>query len=308
MAPVARQIESLRAAGVEVDLLELRGLRKLKYLRAMPELWAKVHASDLVHAHFGYCGWLGRLQFVKPVIVSFMGDDLLGTPDACGRISARSKLIVLIDRWLARVVDAVIVKSAEMAQVVAPVRAHVVPNGIDLQLFRPIEGGTARAQLGWAQGKHYVLFPGDPDNPRKGFGLAQAAVAEAAQHLAAPIELVPLWNVKPERVPLYMNACHALLMTSFVEGSPNAVKEALACNLPVVGVPVGDLPELLAGVSPGAVCQRAAPALGAALAQVITQAQRSDGRVALKRKQLDIHSVAHQLLRIYQDVLARNST
>ena len=303
MAPVSRQIESLRAIGAEVDVLEIKGVPKLKYLQALPSLRALARSVDLIHAHYGYCGWLARLQSSKPVVVSFMGDDLLGTPDAEGRLEPLSKLVVQVDRWLARTVDAVIVKSAEMAKVVAPVEAYVVPNGVDLQLFRPMDPYEARALLGWPEGKRYILFPGNPDIPRKGFPLAQAVVTRASKQMSEPLTLVPLKRVAPDQVPLYMNACDAMVMTSFIEGSPNVVKEAVACNLPVVSVPVGDVPELLDGVEGYTICPRDAEALTEALVSTLAGGQRVDGRAALKRKGLDLESVARRLMKIYADVL-----
>jgi len=303
MAPVSRQIESLRAIGAEVDVLAIKGVPKLKYLQALPSLRALARSVDLIHAHYGYCGWLARLQSSKPVVVSFMGDDLLGTPDAEGRLEPLSKLVVQVDRWLARTVDAVIVKSAEMAKVVAPVEAYVVPNGVDLQLFRPMDPYEARALLGWPEGKRYILFPGNPDIPRKGFPLAQAVVTRASKQMSEPLTLVPLKRVAPDQVPLYMNACDAMVMTSFIEGSPNVVKEAVACNLPVVSVPVGDVPELLDGVEGYTICPRDAEALTEALVSTLAGGQRVDGRAALKRKGLDLESVARRLMKIYADVL-----
>jgi glycosyltransferase involved in cell wall biosynthesis len=305
MAPLARQIESVRATGAHVEVLEIKGGRGLKYLRALPRLWELARAVDLIHAHYGYCGIVARGQFGKPVVVSFMGDDVLGTPDGEGRVTPLSRLVVYADRWLAHVVDAVIVKSAEMAQVVAPVRAHIVPNGVDFQTFRPMESAAARAELGWTDDKGYVLFAGCPDNPRKGFPLARAAAMSASRRMGQPLELVPLWGVAPDRVPLYMNACRALVMTSLWEGSPNVVKEAMACNLPVVSVPVGDVPELLDGVEGCAVGPRDADALGALLAQVLADGRRSEGRAALERKGLDLESVARRVVGIYEEVLAR---
>jgi glycosyltransferase involved in cell wall biosynthesis len=305
MAPTARQIESLRALGAEVDVLEVRGARRLKYLQSLGSLWSFARSVDLIHAHFGYCGWIARSHLRKPVVVSFMGDDLLGTPDAAGRVSAASNLVVQIDRWVARTVDAVIVKSAEMARIVAPVRAHVIPNGVDLGAFSPMDAADARAALGWPHGKRYVLFAGNPETPRKGFPLARAAAIEAEERMAEPLELVPLARVAPDRVALYMNACDAMLMTSFLEGSPNVVKEAMACNLPVVSVPVGDVPELLADVSGCAVCRRDPHELGGALIQVLQRGQRTNGRVALERKGLDVASVARKVMDVYVDVLAR---
>jgi glycosyltransferase involved in cell wall biosynthesis len=305
MAPTARQIASVRAAGAEVDVLEITGVQKLKYLQALPRLWSLARAVDLIHAHYGYCGWLARSHLRKPVVVSFMGDDLLGTPDATGRVSGLSKFVVRGDCWIARTVDAVIVKSPEMAQIVAPIKAHIIPNGVDLHTFRPMDAHAARALLGWTEGKRYILFAGCPDAPRKGFPLARATVMRAVTHMAEPMELVPLWEVAPERVPLYMNACDALLMTSFVEGSPNVVKEAMACNLPVVSVPVGDVPELLTGVKGGVICPRQAEALGAALVRLLRDGQRSAGRLALRRQGLDQESVARKIMTVYAEVLTQ---
>ena len=261
-------------------------------------------SADLIHAHYGYCGWLARLQFQKPVVVSFMGDDLLGTPDASGRIRPLSRVVVELDRRLARVVDAVIVKSREMAAVVAPAEAEVIPNGVDLDAFRPVAPEEAKRRLGWDENKQYVLFAGNPANPRKAFPLARASVEAASKRIGEPLELVVLADVAPQRVPLYMNACAALVMTSFVEGSPNVVKEAMACNLPVVSVPVGDVTELLDDVERCAVRSRDPDALREALAGLVQQPIRSDGRAALQRKGLDLESVARRIVHIYGDVCA----
>jgi glycosyltransferase involved in cell wall biosynthesis len=305
MAPVQRQIESIRDLGAHVDVLEIKGIRGLKYIRCLPHLWKLTPGVDLVHAHYGYCGLLARSQICKPVVVSFMGDDLLGTPDASGRVKSFSRAVIAVNRWLARTVDAVIVKSAEMAKIVASSKPYVVPNGVNMQLFCPIDPREARKLLGLAEGKYYILFPGRPSEPRKGFTLAQDVVTRASLWLSMSLELLPLWGVPSERVPLYMSACHALLMTSFWEGSPNAVKEAMACNLPVVSLPVGDVPELIAGVEGCAICPRDAEALGLALARVLRDGQRTTGRAALVHKGLDQESVARQVLMIYQEVLAR---
>jgi len=307
MAPLARQIQSLRDLGVQVDVLEVKGMSKFKYLQTLPALYAQVASVDLVHAHYGYCGWLARSQTRKPVVVSFMGDDLLGTPNEQGRVDPFSKLVVQINRWFARTVDAVIVKSAEMAEQVKPVRAHVVPNGVDMQTFRPIDSQEARLRLGWPEGKRYVLFPDDPDNPRKQFSLAQAVVKRAAEEIKDPLELIALNQVPPDQVPFYMNGSDVMMMTSYIEGSPNVVKEALACNLPVVSVPVGDVPELLDGVMGYMVCPRDVELLAQALVGALSNGQDVNGRSVLKRKELDLESVGRRLIRIYADVLENRS-
>lgn len=304
MAPTARQIESLRGAGIDMEVLDMQGIPKLKYVQAIPRMLARLGRVDLVHAHFGYCGWLARLQLSKPIVMSFMGDDLLGTPSGKGELTWFSRLMVKANRALAGRVAAVIVKSREMAEVLAPIKAHVIPNGVDLNVFRPQSPEEVRRRLGWPVEGRRVLFPGNPENPRKDYPLAQAAVASASRRVGERIELVSLWGVPPDEVADYMNACDAMLMTSRIEGSPNVVKEAMACDLPVASVPVGDAAELLANVPGYAVSPRDAEQLGESLTGLMESRQDIGGRQAILARRLDLKSVAQRVGEIYESVLA----
>jgi glycosyltransferase involved in cell wall biosynthesis len=302
MPPVLRQVESLRSRGVDIDFFAVDGPPVLKYVRAAPAVVARSRAADLVHGHYGYCGWLARLQIGRPVVVSFMGSDLLGTPDFDGRLTWFSRLVIRADRLLARIADRVIVKSSEMAEIVAPVRADVVPNGVDLEAFRPLDRDEARARLGWRRDARYVLFGSNPRNPRKGFPLAENAVAHVRKCIG-DVEIVALWGVAADDVPVYMSAADVLLMTSLLEGSPNVVKEAMACGLPVVAVRVGDVAELVDGVDVGALVESRDPeAISVALQQILQSRARSTGREALKAKGLALEDVAKRLCAIYDEV------
>jgi glycosyltransferase involved in cell wall biosynthesis len=305
MAPTARQIQSLCDLGIDAKVVDMRGIPKLKYIQVLPRIRQLAASVDLVHAHFGYCGWLAKVAAGKPMVISFMGDDLLGTAMPNGNMSRFSMAMVRGNRWLARQADAVIVKSAEMARVLAPLHARVIPNGVDLDSFQPMSRAMAQTQLQLNDGRRKVLFPGNPDCPVKDFPLASAAVEVTAKMLHQAIDLVPLWNVDPSQVPLYMNAMDAMLMTSISEGSPNVVKEAMACNLPVLSVPVGDVHELFEGV-PGYVrCERDPVEIGRRLAQMLLQPQQVEGRQAIVDKRLDLASVALCVIDVYEAVLRR---
>jgi glycosyltransferase involved in cell wall biosynthesis len=305
---IVRQIESIAALGVDVTTVEIKGFRVLKYVQTWPRVRQLARSVDIVHAHFGYPAWIALPESRRrPVVVSFLGDDLLGTPDASGRIHPLSRVVVAIDRVVARVVDAVIVQSTEMARIVEPVRAHVIPNGIDLDAFRPLERAAARHELSWSEDARYVLFGGNPGNPRKNFPLARDAVAHASAKLGAPVELVSLVGVPPDRVPLHMNGADVLLLTSFVEGSPNVVKEALACNVAVVSVPVGDVRDVIGDVAGCELCPRDPAALGEALVRRLSNPTRVDGRAALHRNGLDLETVAQRVRSVYDDVLAKRN-
>ncbi|MBL8888595.1 MAG: glycosyltransferase [Planctomycetaceae bacterium] len=305
MAPTSRQIQSLRDLGLEIETIDMHGVRRWKYLQAIPKTRRTIPKVDLVHAHFGYCGWLallGRaLAFRRiPIVMSFMGDDLLGTPkDEQGNLESSSIWALKFNCWIAKYYKEVIVKSPEMQQRLGAVPCHVVPNGVDLGVFTPQDRISARRALGWAAEGYKVLFPGDPSNPRKGFELAKAIVRVAEKKLNATIELIPLWGVKPDQVAMYMNACNAMLMTSLIEGSPNVVKEAMACNANIISVPVGDVHEMLRGVEGCFAGPREAQLLGETLGEALLANRPSTGRRTLQERSLDLEGVAKRIHSIY---------
>ena len=108
------------------------------------------------------------------------------------------------------------------------------------------------------------------------------------------------WAVDPEEMPWLMNAADCLVLTSSIEGSPNVVKEALMCDLPVVATPAGDVEELLAGVEPSFVRPPDAQALGEALAECLRRRARSNGREVARR--LAVDEVARRVLGVYAEL------
>jgi glycosyltransferase involved in cell wall biosynthesis len=147
-------------------------------------------------------------------------------------------------------------------------------------------------------GVRLVLFAGDPGNPVKRFWLAREAVAMAASRLSAPVRIVMLRGVPHKMVPLYMNACDVLLLTSLHEGSPNVVKEALACNLPIVSVDVGDVRDRVRDVDGCVVCEHPSPVvIGNALVSVLSNPRRIRGRNAILH--LERRVVAQNIVRVY---------
>lgn len=311
MAPTSRQIQSLRDLGLEVETIDMHGVRRWKYLQAIPRARRAIRHVDLVHAHFGYCGWLallGRaLAFRRiPIVMSFMGDDLLGTPkDEQGNLESSSIWALKFNCWVAKYYKEVIVKSPEMQQRLVSVPCHVVPNGVDLGVFAPQDRNLARRALGWNPEGWKVLFPGDPSNPRKGHEFAKSIVRVAEGKLKTTIELIPLWGVKPDQVALYMNACNAMLMTSLIEGSPNVVKEAMACNANIISVPVGDVSQMLSGVEGCFAGPREAQLLGDRLGEILLLNRPSTGRKTLQERSLDLEGVAKRIHSIYLRALNR---
>ena len=181
----------------------------------------------------------------------------------------------------------------------------VVPTGVDVQTFVPLERKTARARLGFGADEKIVFFNAGKNPAVKDPELAAAAIAQAEKHVGPVKFLVAEGNVKPEDMPLYMNAADCLLVTSRTEGSPTVVQEAMACNLPVVSVDVGDVRERLAGVKHCAVVPRRDPAaLGLALAALLRNPGRSDGRVHAAA--LSVEATAARLADFYATLLGKS--
>jgi teichuronic acid biosynthesis glycosyltransferase TuaC len=280
---VRRQVESVESLGVKCDVLFVEGYRHAwEYVRAAARIlrlnWSRARPR-LVHGHGGETSLIVRCYLRGPVLVSYCGSDLLDAtrPDgAC--IYARQARCFLL-RHYSRFMTATITKSAAMAAVLpAKARRHnvVLPNGVNRNLFRPCSRDGARAGLGWPFADRIVLFAADPNEERKRYWLARLACAEA-ERCIGPIRLEVASGMEPDTIPLLMAAADCLLLTSSIEGSPNVVKEAITCGLPVISTDVGDVHQVLAGVEPSWICAARPPALAAALVECLSSRRRSNG-------------------------------
>jgi glycosyltransferase involved in cell wall biosynthesis len=196
--------------------------------------------------------------------------------------------------------SAVIVKTAEMKRHLRLNSAQVIPNGVDVDLFKPTGQAEARRELGLETQKKFVLFPYDPNISRKRFDLVESAVARARQAIPE-LEILQVFGVPQSRMPLYMNAADVLVLASQFEGSPNAVKEAMATNLPVIAVEVGDTAELIGQTEGCHLVRRDAGEIAAKIVEVCRKAMRTRGRDSIAR--LSIGNVARQIVQVYSTVV-----
>lgn len=309
---VESQMRSVAEAGVSVRVHFVdRVGKRLAYGRSalrMLMLNIEPRRVDLIHAHTGHCGVLARLQLRYPVLVSYVGYDLYGKHQPSGEVTLKSRLEALLFRALALTFDATITKSRALEAALpgsARARNTVLPNGVDRRLFRPLSRELARQRLGWPAHELAVLFVGDPNVPRKRFALAEEVCA-GAQDSLADVTLRVCSGVQTREVPLWMNGADVLLLTSMAEGSPNVIKEAMACNLPIVAVDVGDVAEVVRGTRRCRVTGHSREALIVALLEVLRGAPaRSDGRE--RTGHLALEAIATRLVRIYRRVAGTNA-
>jgi glycosyltransferase involved in cell wall biosynthesis len=195
---------------------------------------------------------------------------------------------------------AIIVKSQDMYDDLQIKRAMIVPNGVDLDLFKPMDKTMCRQGLGWDVEKKSVLFPANPSRPEKDFVLAK----ESVDLLDREVKIHVFEQVEHQRTPLFFNAADVVLLTSKWEGSPNVIKEALACGCPIVSTDVGDVRERMAGVEG---CYVAITREPKELAELIQKALlfkgRTKGRDRIVADGLDNRQVAKRLVEIYERAL-----
>ncbi len=303
---VSRQVRSLDQAGVTtkvicVDRESRRGMLSYAGLARRVRDASSRFQPDLVHVMYG--GIMALLvafsRLDQPVIVSFCGSDIHGQPNAPPLRRMIARVGVWCSRAAAKRASGVIVKSEELKvclpEVACPVR--VIPNGIDLDAFRPRHPLEARRELGWSEDGLHVLFY-DSSDPLKRADLARAAFAKLRGGLRA--ELHRMWGIAPDEVPTWLNASSVLLVTSAREGSPNVVKEALACNVPVVSVDVGDVRERLDGVEWCTIADDNPQALAKAMSELGRAPRRTNGRPAVEGLRLE--AVAKRICDLYEIV------
>ncbi len=290
---VELEVKSLEQEGIEVDVLFINGVRnQLSYLWAFPRFWARLltRKYDLIHAHYVFTGLVARAQFGYPVVLTHHGAEVFQTWQAP------------LSRAMNRVVDRIIVRTAEMKEKMGWADAYIVPAGVDFDMFKPMSKQLLRKELGLPLTKKLVLYAGEYWRPEKRYDIVQQAFPLLKQEVP-DAELVLVTKQPLSTVPKYMNACDAIVLVSDAEGSPNVIKEAMACNLPIVSVPAGDVQSIIGDTSGCYFCSQEPADVAEKLRLALSFGKRTNGRDRLNQLALSLPEIARKIISIYEDVL-----
>ena len=304
---VQSQYDSLKAEGLDMVLFPVVGHGAMAHLRAAWQLRKLVRREkpDVIHAHYSIYGYVAVIACMgnwhKPkIVVSILGS-----------FPRRNKKWKLVRFCVQHVWDKTLVKSERTKRQLG-LDVPVIPNGVNLEVFRLENQNESRKAVGFQDGKRYVVWCSNPGRIEKNYKLAQAAVDKV------DAELIPVYDKTPDVVVTYMNAADCLLLTSWSEGSPNVIKEAMACNCPIVTTDVGDVTERLENLdgcyvektehpiinqwTQDAYLEENAHELAACLQKALTFGKRTEGRKRIYDDGLTIELTAKKIINWYESI------
>lgn len=287
---ITEQVEAIEKQEVDCEYFGVNGKGIIGYIRQIPKLKKSIrdYHPDLIHAHYGLCGLLANYQRKVPVITTYHGSDI-NDPNVL-RLSRKA----IRRSWFN------IFVSQKNVDIASPLKDFaLIPCGINLEDYPVIEKSEARRQMGLSPSKKYVLFAGAYDNHVK-----NAPLAKAAMELVPEAELLELKGYSRLQVATLMQAVDAFLMTSFTEGSPQVIKEAMACGCPIVSVDVGDVKERIDGIPGCYLADRDAESIAEKMKKALAFEGRTLGRMAIVDNGLSNDSIASRIISIYKSLIS----
>jgi glycosyltransferase involved in cell wall biosynthesis len=291
---VKKQGESLQNEGMSLSFFTIKGKGVLGYLKNINKLKRRIneYQPDLIHAHYSLCGFVSALTKPKqPIVTSLMGSDA----------ASKKSLTGLIKYFKTQSWSHCIVKSEEMKISLGFEDISIIPNGVDLEMFQSQPKAEAQQKLGWSKAHRHILFGANPDRAVKNFDLTNEAFNQFKAEYPE-VQLHVLKDKKHEDIPLLMNASDIMVLSSLREGSPNVVKEAMACSVPIVATNVGDVAWLFGDVPGHYVSDFNASDMKHQLVKALNFDKKTEGRERILNLGLDDQSTAKRIINIYKSL------
>jgi teichuronic acid biosynthesis glycosyltransferase TuaC len=293
---IKSQGESLRPLGIQIVYYNFKGKGFVGYIRNIKSLriYLRLNKFDIIHAHYGLTGLLLTLTFTKtPVVLSLMGSDVYGSYNSQGKRKI-SSYFEMVATQIAMIKPKILIAKSEniYKYILLRKKACIIPNGVNFSKFFPTSNELKANK---------ILFLADINNPRKNFKLLQ----EAYNLIKKPeIELSHPYPIIPELIPSIINSASVVVLTSLNEGSPNIIKEAMACNIPIVATNVGDVAEIIKNTE-GCYLSSANPSdFASKLLEALDYGKRTLGRHNIEY--LNEINVAQKIKECYVSLLYHN--
>ncbi len=309
---VQEHVEALRKFDVEVDVFFTNPKRtRAAYLMKLPALIRQIRAGnyDIIHAQHSYC--IYQLALVRqlvhncpPIIFTIHEGEAFLPKDLRDPKADFLKQFVYskrLKRWALQMADFVVSVERRLPQVIGYEGPYeVIPPGVNTELFRPKDLVESRKELGLPQFEQIILFPADPKRDfNKGFELFQQSLA----YLKRPVHVITGGFIPHDQMPSYMNAADVIVQTSRFEASPMVVKEAMACNRPMVSTDVGDVREIF-GDTPGYfLCAPDPKDIAEKIEQALQFGQPTQGRARILELGLSLEQTSRKYLRLYEQLI-----
>lgn len=284
---VKEQVDSLEKQGVVIDIFGIKGKGKYGYLKNLFGLQKALGKKDydLIHAHYGLSGLLANFQRKKPVITTYHGSDV------------NQKKNVKYSRMSAWLSSYNIITNKKLNNLLKlKDNFSIIPCGIDLDNFKPMNRDICKQQMGLLPHKDYILFSSSFEREVKNPELAQEAVGQLEN-----TELIELKGYSRKQVNLLINASKLILVTSYHETGPLIVKEALACNVPVVSTNVGDVEDIINNVEGSFLVDYKATDIVQKCHSILSKNEIYSSRKSVEKYELSL--IANKIKKIYLDII-----
>lgn len=302
------QMRSLINEGIEVDYGHFSNRKSILNLFKTGWKLRQITSNkdiDIVHVLWGSTTALMTVLFSKkPVVISFCGSDLFGAKNGAGQLTKGGKINRFLSKFASLLSAHNITKSNQMLQFLpekSQSKTTVIPNGVDLKGFYPMNNADCKSKLKWDANKKHILFFYTEGQLVKNKPMALNVFNHIKKHIEQ-VEIKFITKIPHEELVYYYNAADVMILTSFHEGSNNSIKEANACNLPIVSVDVGDTRERLENVSNCYVLDSYDELLFAnKVMEVLKSGKRSNG--IKEAEKVSLEKVAHNVINVYKKVL-----
>ena len=305
------QIEHVQLAGHETEVIFINAREKgrIEYLKALPKILKMARKADVIHCYHGLSFLaVSLVVFKMPVVVSFLNsleNEYSEMPKLVSKFLRRLTLFRLTKKI------GVVFKGNIPIGFPYENLVRQISNGVNIDVFSPLDEDLAKIEIGLDPAKRYVLFVSSKhlNRPQKRYDLYSSVISSLKQKVGyEDIEELTLTNTERMAVPIYFNASSVHLLTSIFEGSPNSVRESLACNTPVVTTDVGNVKTILAGLESCSIIQNDnVEDFIQGLIRALNFDEVRECRDAIIKKKLTSDDTTRELITLYKEVISENT-